>query len=134
MKKDIFLKLARYGVIPRYSARSYLHEINTLIKTGLVKKIYKKGRVFYVLTENSLPLLEQIRKRLVAEVEMKKIIHPRRFQFYDSLLNDLRFFDHTKGEAQDFIFLGDWRLKEKVNLSQLELSQYRYFSGENYAS
>ena len=103
------------------------------MREGLVKKVYKKGKVFYELTEAALPLLDGYRKMLLEEAQLNYQLYPRRRSFYNALLEDVRFLDTFKPDAQNFQFLGDWRLHESPLPSQLQLAQWRFYQKENVA-
>lgn len=126
-KIKIFSKLTAFGVVSRSQVKNDLPLVRALMKEGLVKKAYKKGKVFYELTEQALPLLEDYRNKLLAEARLNYQLYPRRRRFYGSLLEDVRFLDDSKSEAEGFRFLGDWRLFETPLPAQLQLSQWRFY-------
>lgn len=124
---NLFSKFAPFGVVDRAQVKNDLSVVRSLIKEGLVRKAYKRGKVFYELTEKSLPLLEDYRKKLLAEARLNYRLFPRRRQFYGPLLEDVRFLDDSVSDAKDFRFLGDWRLQESPLPTQLELSKWRFY-------
>ena len=133
MGSDLFAKLAKLGVVPREQVKNNLKEATALVRHGLLKKVYRKKRVFYELTEDSLPLLNHFRLKLLAEAKLRLGLYPRRKNFYQALLEDVRFLDTSKKEAEDFLFLGDWRLNMPPVVSQLKLSQLRLYQEEGLA-
>ncbi|MDP2600213.1 MAG: hypothetical protein Q8P84_05705 [Deltaproteobacteria bacterium] len=126
-KLRLFSKFASFGVVARGEVKNDLPLVRGLIKERLLKKVYKKGCVFYELTEKALPLLEEYRHKLLAEARLQYHLYPRRRQFYGPLLEDVRFLDDAAPDAEDFRFLGDWRLQEPPLPAQLELSQWRFY-------
>lgn len=132
MKYELTKLLAdfsRNGVLHRDKVKNNLGGLRKLVWTSLVRKVYKKGKVFFELTERALPLLDLQRKKLVEEARMRALVESRS-PFYASLLEDLRFFDEKKPMARDFLLLGDWQLLRPVVASQLELSKLRYYQKE----
>lgn len=126
-KLNIFAKFVAFGVVSRAEVKNNLPMVRTLTKEGVVKKVYKKGKVFYELTAKSVPLLDTYRKKLLQEADLNYQLHPRRHAFYGALLEDVRFLDTSKAEAKIFQFLSDWRLQEPPVLSQLQLAQWRFY-------
>ena len=126
-KLRLFSKLASFGVVSRQEVKNDLPMVQSLMKEGYLKKAYKKRQVFYELTAKSLPLLEEYRHKLLAEARLNFHLFPRRRQFYGSLLEDVRFLDEWRLEAETFLFLGDWRLQEPPLPAQLKLSQWRFY-------
>ena len=133
MGSDLFAKLAKLGVVPREQVKNNLKEATALVRHGLLKKVYRKKRVFYELTEDSRPLLNRFRLKLLEEARLRFSLCPRRKNFYRALLDDIRFLDTSKKEAKDFLFLGDWRLNMPPVSSQLKLSQFRLYQKEGIA-
>lgn len=125
---NTFKKLSRLGVLPRADLKNELFMVNTLIRTGFVKKVHKKGFVFYELTEKSLDPLDDVRLSLLAEARLRSELAPRQRDIYRALLGDIRFLDTSIKEARDFCFLGDWRLARKPVRSQLLLAQFRFYN------
>lgn len=123
---DILKKLSRFGTAPRAAFKNDLSTLSLLIKSGLVQKVYKRGRVFYELTASSLDALNHIRLLILEEARLRMLVHPRR-GIYHALLDDIRFLDTSAKEAEDFLFLGDWRLKDKPVKSQLMLAKHRFY-------
>lgn len=122
----LFSKLARYGVMSRDEVKNDVEAVKSLVRFGHLKKVYRRGRVFYQLTEKSLSLLDDYRQLLVQQARFFYKLHPRSL-FYRSLLDDLRFLNEKKKAAQQFLFLGDWQLTRPSSRYQLALSQLRYF-------
>lgn len=128
MKHNVFDKMRVFGVVPRSMVKNQLTAVAALCRAGVARKAYKRGRVFYELTEKALPALNAARLKLRAEAELRRQLYPRRTAFYSALLEDLRFFDTTKEEAAVFRFLGDWQLRHPPVKSQLQLAQWRYYA------
>ncbi len=126
MKKQLLGKLSRFGVLPRSDVRNDLAALRGLMRQKLVRKVCQKGRVFYEVTENALPLLECYRKLLFHKAELLKQMTPNA-KFYRALLENLRFLDERHPLAAAFQFLGDWELKRPVVPGQLKLSQNRFY-------
>lgn len=126
LNNNLFSKLARYGVMSRDEVRNDAKAVRSLVRRALIKKVYRRGHVFYQLTEKSLSLLDEYRQLLVHQARFFYKLHPRSV-FYHFLLEDLRFLDEKKKEARQFLFLGDWQLTRPPNRYQLALSQLRYF-------
>ena len=120
---------AHHGVVHREAVKNSPTALRRLLRSGFVVKAYKKGKVYYELTDKALPLLELQRRKLVEEVEMRRLLEPKSL-LYSSLLGDLRFLDERRPEAKDFLFLGDWQLTRPVVPSQLELSKLRFYHRE----
>lgn len=130
---DLFIKFVKTGVLPREQVKNQMVAVRALMRNKFVRKVHKKGYVFYELTEVTLPLLEHYRKQLFEGAQLQRALHPRRRSFYDALLTDLRFFDTTKPGAKQFQFLGDWRLNHPPLLAQLHLAQLRYYLSKGLA-
>lgn len=124
---NIFSKFVAFGVVTRAQVKNNLSQLSTLIRARLVKKVYKKGRVFYELTERAVPLLDNYRKKLLEEARLNYQLYPRRRPFYNALLEDVRFLNTSKADAHNFQFLGDWRLQEPPLLPQLQLAKWRLY-------
>jgi hypothetical protein len=120
----LFKQAASSGLLHRSQVRNYTSELESLLKRGLVKKMHVKGKVFYALTEQSLPLLDEYRHMLLHSAKLNSQLYPRS-AFYKALLNDPRFLDESHPEAQEFLFLGDWQLHRRPTLTQLELQKQR---------
>jgi len=125
---DIFKKLYSYGVLPRASFKSGREHqrLKLALRRKLVRKIHVRGKVFYELTEKTLPILELLRRQLLEEVKLKQWLYPQS-QVYRALLGDLRFLDEKNPRAREFLFLGDWQLRQPVVPSRLKLSQERFY-------
>lgn len=126
-KLRLLLKMTPFGVVTRDQVKNDLSAIKGMVRNGLVKKAYKRGKVFYELTQKAIPLLNGVRLKLQEEAKLKSLLHPRKQDFYRALLDDVRFLDTRKSEAKDFLFLGDWRLHHPPVLAQLLLSQLRFY-------
>ncbi|MDO8519372.1 MAG: hypothetical protein Q7T11_04340 [Deltaproteobacteria bacterium] len=124
-------KFAHFGVLPRAAVKNNLQEVRALVRHRLLRKTYKKGRVFYELTEHSLLALNSVRVQLLEEAKLRRQLYPRRQSMYQALLEDVRFLDTSKKESRDFLFLGDWRLGYEPVVPQLKLSQLRYYQERN---
>lgn len=123
---NLFKKFSFDGAVHRDEVKNSLSNLHELVRLGYVQKIFRRGKVFYQLTEKSLPLLEKMRKSLFEQAHLLADLSRSRHG-YKALLDDLRFLDEKSEAAREFRFLGDWQLKRPVTLSQLELAQYRYF-------
>lgn len=119
-------RFSRHGVLHRDETKNNLLLVARWMRQGFVKKVFRKGEVFYELTEKALPLLDEVRNLLRHQAHLCSKLSPRS-QFYKALLGDIRFLDDSKIESSDFLFLGDWRLVPPPNRYQLELSQLRYY-------
>ena len=119
----LFARFSRYGVLRREEVKNDLAALHSLVRAGLVQRAMKSGRVFYELTEQSLPLLEQQRRILLEELRLRSLLDPRLVPLTD----DVRFLDEQSPEADVFRLLGDWQLKRSVVASQLELAKLRFF-------
>jgi hypothetical protein len=126
-RSHLLKKFTSSGVLTRDRVKNDLKEVTSLVRHGLVKKVYKQKRVFYELTVEALSLLNHVRLELLEEAALCSKLYPRRKEFYLALLQDVRFFDTSKKEAKNFMFLGDWRLNMPPTQSQLELSQLRFY-------
>ena len=131
MVTGLMHKFAHFGVLSRGAVKNNLVEVRSLVRHRLLKKTYKKGRVFYELTERSLPVLDSVRVQLLEEAKLRRQLYPRRKSMYQALLEDVRFLDTSKKESQDFLFLGDWRLGYEPVVPQLKLSQLRFYQERN---
>lgn len=119
-------KFFRFSVLPRTAVRNYPSALRDLLHKKLVRRVSKKGRVFYELTEKSLPLLEDYRHILLYRTKLHAQLTPHA-RFYQALLGDLRFLNDRHPLAKDYQFLGDWQLVRAVVPSQLELAKLRYY-------
>ena len=126
---NLFAKFAKQGVLHRNAVRSHKEALHRLMRKHLVRRVPKKGRVYYELTSNALDHLELYREQLVKEVELRARLRSRS-RVYRALLEDVRFLDTKKAEAYDFRFLGDWQLMLPVRKSQLALAKYRFYEKE----
>ncbi len=123
---NLLEKFSHFGVLPRAAVKNQEDDLRPLLWCHFVRKVPKKGRVFYELTEKSLPLLEEYRQVLQHKASLLRKLTPHA-KFYRALLEDLRFLDETNPRAEEFRFLGDWHLTRPVMASQLKLSQMRYY-------
>src|SRR3989338_4245535 len=120
MKTSVFEKLSLCGAVQRDRLKNDLDRVEALRRQGFLQKVYKRGRVFFELTEKALPLLDHVRLKLLEEAKLRFALYPRRKHFYQALLEDVSFFDTSNKEAEDFLFLGDWRLNRPPTKSQLK--------------
>lgn len=127
---NLLVKFAVSGVLPRDRVKNDLRAVASLVCKGWLRKVFLKKRVYYELTAEAVSLLEHRRLMLLEEAKLRKRLNLRRKDFYDALLNDVRFLNPSDKEADDFLFLGDWRLNLSVTKSQLELAQFRYYQKE----
>ena len=119
-------RFARHGVLHREAVKNDRAALGRLMRLGFVRKAYRSGRLFYELTEKAIPLLERQRIKLLEDARIHSIIE-RRSTFFRALLEDVRFLDETRPEAEEFLFLGDWQLIRPVVSSQLSLAQLRFY-------
>ena len=119
-------KLSHYGVLSRLEVKNNASALNYLSRANYVQKVHRKKQVFYELTPQALPLLDEYRQFLLQLAKTYAQLHPRSV-FYRSLLEELRFFDDKKKEAKQFLFLGDWQLQTPPSRYQLELAKNRYY-------
>jgi hypothetical protein len=126
MDYSLFNKFSRFGVLPRAAAKNDGVDLKYLLKNNFVRRVPKKGHVFYELTEKALPLLEEYRQVLLHKAALQNRLTPHS-KFYRALLGDLRFLDEKNPRAEEFQLLGDWHLMRPVVSSQLQLSQMRYY-------
>lgn len=125
-KYKLFRQLARQGVLHRNEVQGYEAALACLQRAGLVVRVPKRRRVYYELTPRALEQVEKYRQQLVKELETRAALFPRS-KVYQALLEDIRFLNKTKPEAQEFILLGDWQLTLPVRKNQLRLAQYRFY-------
>lgn len=116
--ENLLRKLTKFGVAHRDEVKHFASLLQGLLKRKLLKKVYKKGKVYYEFTDQALPFLEDYRQGLFSRVKNLNEGFPRR-KVYSALLGDLRFLDESDPVAEEFRFLGDWQLKEPVVPSQL---------------
>lgn len=126
---NIIRRLARNGVLHRDEAKNDIEAIERLVYHGLLRKVHRGKKVFYELTELSVPVLELWRKVLLEEVRVLAFLHKPPSIFH-VLLDDVRFLDEGHVVAGQFKFLGDWQLQRPVVSAQLELSKMRYYQNE----
>jgi len=119
----LFARFSRYGVLRREEVKNDLAALQKLVRAGFVQKAMKSGRVFYELTEKSLPLLEQQRRVLMEELRLRSLLDPRLVL----LTEDIRFLDEQSAEADTFRLLGDWQLTRPVVAAELELAKLRFY-------
>ncbi|HEX5034228.1 MAG TPA: hypothetical protein VFW62_07095 [bacterium] len=127
MSDKFFKKLSHFGVLSREETKNDPVVLQSLLRKYLVQKVFKKGRVFYALTDKALPLLEELRQVLLHQAALRGQLSPRD-SFYKALLGDLRFLNEKHFQAEAFRFLGDWHLTRPAVSSQLKLSQMRYYA------
>lgn len=128
-KYKLFRQLARQGVLHRNQVLGYGVALAHLQRAGLVVRVPKRRRVYYELTPRALEQVEKYRQQLVKKLETQAALSPRS-TVYRALLEDIRFLNKTKPEAQEFMLLGDWQLTLPVRKNQLRLAQYRFYEKE----
>lgn len=123
---NIIARFAQKGVLHREKVKNDLNVVNRLLRLGLLRKVHRNRKVFYELTEKSVPLLEARRKAMLEELKILASIHksPSVFHF---LIGDIRFLDEKHKAAKQFRFLGDWQIKRPVVPAQLELAKLRFY-------
>lgn len=119
----LLTRFSRHGVLGREEVKNDLAAVRKLIRSGSARKVYRSGRVFYELTEKSLPLLDQRRRIILEEWRLRSLLDPRLVAPDE----DVRFLDEQSPEANEFLFLGDWQLKRSVVSAQIELAKLRYY-------
>ncbi len=132
MYYNLLNKMSRFGVLPREAVKNEMSDLRYLLKNGFARRALKKGRVFYELTEKSLPLLDDCRNVLLHKASLlgRLIPHSR---LYRALLEDLRFLDEKNPQTEEYRFLGDWHLRRAVVASQLSLAQMRYYRENDFS-
>lgn len=126
MENIILEKLLHFGVVSRDQVRNDHTLLRRFLRFGFVKKVSKRGRVFYELTNKALPLMDDYRQILLQNARIRQRLAPQS-KFYQALLEDIRFLDEYHPEAEDFRLLGDWQLKRPIVESQIELAKQRYY-------
>lgn len=126
MSYSLLKKLSRFGVLPRGATKNDEEDLHYLLKNDFIRKVPKRGRVFYELTEKSLPLLEEYRQVLQHKVSLLHRLTPHA-KLYRALLGDLRFLNDRNPRVEEFRLLGDWHLTRPVMASQLKLAQMRFY-------
>jgi DNA-binding transcriptional regulator PaaX len=122
----LIARFSRYGVLHREEVKNDLAAVTRLVQHGWLRKVRRDRKVFYELTDKSVPLLEARRKALREEIEILAALHKPPSIFH-ALLEDVRFLDDTHRSANHFRFLGDWQLGREVVPSQLQLAKLRYY-------
>ncbi len=125
----LLYKLFQFGVLPRDSVKNNSAELKDLLRKKFVQRVSKKGRVFYELTEKSLPLLEEYRNILLHRAKLLDQLQPHA-KFYRALLGELRLLNEKHPDASDYQLLGDWQLTRPTVSSQLGLSKFRYYQNK----
>lgn len=131
MNHRLLSKFLPNGTLHREQLKNELHLVRRLCKRGVLKKTYHRGKVFYELTPQAVPLLEHSRKILLEQAQLEASLS--RSSFFNALLGDLRFLNEKDPHAKHFMFLGDWQLTKPVVPSQLELSKLRYYQSRGLA-
>lgn len=131
MNYRLLSKFLPYGTLHREQVKNELPLVRKLCKRGVLQKAYHRGKVFYELTPQVVPLLEHSRKMLLEQAKLEAALS--RASFFDALLGDLRFLNEKDPHAKQFMFLGDWQLTKPVVPSQLELSKLRYYQSRGLA-
>ena len=67
-----------------------------------------------------------LRRQLLEEIKLRQLLYPQS-RVYRALLEDSRFLDEKNPRAQEFLFLGDWQLRQPAVPSRLKLSQERFY-------
>ena len=124
-------KMFQFGVLSRDSVRNNSLELTDLLRKKFVRKVFKKGRVFYELSEKALSLVEEHRHILLHRSKLLLQLQPHA-KFYRALLGELRFLDEKHPQAGDYQLLGDWQLTRPAVPSQLELSKLRYYQSQGF--
>ncbi len=93
----------------------------------MVRRVRKRKRVFYELTQQAIPLLESQRRIFLEQIRQRAFLSPQA-TIYPALLEDIRFVNERHPMAKEFLFLGNWDLQRPVARFQLELAQHRYYN------
>lgn len=128
MNYRLLSKFLAHGTLHREQIKNELSVVRKLCRRGILQKSHRRGRVFYELTPQSVPLLEHSRKILLEQAQLEACLS--RSTFFDALLGDLRFLNEKDPNAKQFMFLGDWQLTKPVVPSQLELSKLRFYQSK----
>ena len=131
MNKSLLEKLFNFGVLPRSAVKNDRERLKDLLHRKFVRRVSRKGRVFYELTEKSLPLLEEHRQVLFHQTRLQFKLTPHA-KLYRALLGELRFLDEKNPGAARYRLLGDWHLTRPVAPSQLELAKLRYYESQGF--
>lgn len=126
MSYNLLYKMSHFGALSRSDVKNDRSDLRYFLKNGLVRRVVRKGWVFYELTEKSLPLLDECRQVFLHKAALLNRLTPHS-KLYRALLGDLRFLDENNPKAEEFRLLGDWHLMRPVVSSQLKLSQMRYY-------
>lgn len=132
MSYSLFNKMSHFGVLSRSAVKNDRGGLRYLLKNGVTRKVVRKGRVFYELTEKALPLLDDYRQVLLHKAALLNRLTPQA-KLYRALLEDLRFLDEKNPKAEEFRLLGDWHLIRPVVSSQLKLAQMRFYREQGLA-
>jgi hypothetical protein len=132
MKLYLFNKMSHFGALPRSAVKNDRACLRYLLKNGVARRVVRKGRVFYELTEKALPLLDDYRQVLLHKAALLHRLTPHA-KLYRALLEDLRFLDEKNPKAEEFRLLGDWHLVRPIVSSQLKLSQMRFYREQGLA-
>lgn len=131
MNARFLSKFLPYGTLHREQVKNELLMVQRLCRRGVLKKTFHRGKVFYELTPQAVPLLEHSRKILLEQAQLEAALS--RSSFFRALLGDLRFLNEKDPLAKHFMFLGDWQLTKPVVPSQLELSKLRFYQSKGLA-
>lgn len=132
MLLHLFNKMSHFGALPRSAVKNDRAGLRYLLKNGVARKVVRKGRVFYELTEKALPLLDDYRQVLLHKAALLNRLTPHA-KLYRALFEDLRFLDEKNPKAEEFRLLGDWHLMRPVVSSQLKLAQMRFYREQGLA-
>lgn len=123
---NLIARFAREGILHREEVKNDKAAVIKLMRMGLVKKIHRNRKIFYELTEKSVPILDARRKVLFEEAKIMAAMCKLPSIFH-ALVNDSRFLDEKHSAAARFKFLGDWQLLRPVVSAQLELARTRFY-------
>src|SRR4029434_4568590 len=127
LNSELRNKLMKFGVVHREEVKHYTPQLQALLKKKYLRKTYRKGKVFYELTEDALGFLENYRQGRLLELKDLNDFYPRHKVYASLVKGDLRSLDETDPQAEEFRFLSDWQFTHPVGKSQLALSKARYF-------
>lgn len=119
-------KFFHLGVLSRDEVRNDLFPLRDLLHKKFIRRVSKKGRVFYELTEKAMSLVEEHRQVLLHKAKLLAQVQPHA-KLYRALLGELRLLNEKNLGADDYRLLGDWQLTRPTVPSQLALAKLRYY-------
>ena len=126
MMNRAFKILAKEGVSTPIELRNAFGDLKFLLRKGWVAKKRRGAKVYYELTEKSLPLLNLYRLLLLNQAKLETYWHSKNQQLR-GLLGDLRFLNPASETAEKYQLLGDWQLRYEVLSNHLKLAHLQYY-------